>query len=166
MAHGTRIGGMTEGGFGPGLEFALGRGRVQYVAEASLATAGFESWHADASDQRIDGWQGRAGIDVRWLARSFELDSSGAVEMYMEATTGLERYWWHGGGRLTRPDFGAGAGLDVRAFKRPHLTVRFDFRVMFTPSDTDSALVACRGTCPATMGMSTAGLLGGMGVSW
>ncbi len=145
---------------GPGLELALGSGRWQYFGELALA-------HVDTETTMASGWMGRGGLGVRWIARQFQPEPGGAVELFLEAVTGVERYWWQDGGQLTRPDLGAGVGMQVRVWALHGLTLRLDTRVVFTPSDRDAALVACRGGgCPAGTSTSVAGFVGGLGVGW
>jgi len=160
VGHASHIGGDVEGGMGPGLELALGSGRWQYFGEAMLE-------HAETDTTMATGWMGRGGLGVRWLARQFQPEPGGGVELFLEASTGVERYWWQGGGQLTRADFAAGAGMQVRAWSLHGLTLRLGMRVVFTPTDRDAALVACRGSgCPVGTSTSVAGLAGGLGVAW
>lgn len=157
--QGIPVGGLGQGGGGPSFELALGEGRWQYFVEAALMWVGVGS-----PGPNVDGILARGGVGVRWLVRSFEVDSSGGIEMNLEAATGLEQFWWLQGGRLTRPDLGAGVGWQVRLYRRPKLAVRFGVRAMFAPADS-SLMAACRGTC-ANRSASTPGLLGSFGVAW
>ena len=160
VGHATRIGGEVDGGMGPGLELALGSGRWQYFGEATLA-------RVDIDTTMATGWQGRGGLGVRWIARQFQPEPGGGVELFLEAVTGVERYWWHDGGQLTRPDLGAGFGMQVRAWSLHGLTLRLAMRVVFTPTDRDASLISCRGSgCPVGTSTSVAGLGGGLGVAW
>jgi hypothetical protein len=167
VLHVSNIGGEVESGPGAGLELALGSGRWQYFAEGMMAHADLGSTMAGAPEYDAHGWMGRGGIGVRWLARQMVPDPGGAVELYLEAVTGLERYWWHSGGELTRPDLGAGIGMQIRAWQLRGFTLRIGTRVMFAPTDREAVLVACRGSgCPVTTGASVAGLAVNVGVAW
>lgn len=162
MGRASHLGGVDEGGAAGNLEFALGSGRFQYFAEALLGAANLEMPAAPA------GYIARGGVGVRWLARQFQPDSSGGgAELYLEAITGVERYWWQDGGRLTRPDLGVGVGMQMRAWGFHGVTVRLGSRIVFAPTDRDAALVACRGTgCPIGTSTGVAGLMAGLMVGW
>jgi hypothetical protein len=164
QGHGTRIGGRSEGGFGPSLELALGRDRWQYFAEASIASTGRNDWTTPAADTDIDGKLARGGIGLRWLARQFQVDTSGGLELFLLSALGFQRFYFDDG-RLTRPEVALGFGLQGRTYKRPRLAFRLDARVLFTPNDRESVLVACRGTCMTETGSST-GFLTGIALAW
>ncbi len=163
--HGSRIGGRSEGGFGPTVEVALGRGRWQYFAEVGIATAGLDDWTTPALKTRVDGRLLRGDLGVRWIARQFSPDSSGALEMFMLAALGAQRFTFENDDRLTRPEVSLGFGLQGRMFSRPRLAFRLDIRAVFTPNDHESALVACRGNCMMETG-SSAGFLTGITLAW
>ena len=165
QGHGTRIGGRSEGGFGPMLEAAIGRGRWQYFGEAAVATAGLEQWTTPAADTRIDGRVARGGLGLRWLARQFAPGSGGGVELVLTSQVGAQRFYFADGGRLTRPEVALGFGIQGRGYRRPRLAFRLDVRLLFTPNGRESALVACSRTCMAEAGAST-GFLTGMALSW
>ncbi len=165
LGHGSRIGGLSESGFGVALELALGRGRWQYFTEALMSSAGYGPWTAGIDDMRIDGRMLHGGLGVRWLARQFRPDSSGGIEMFLLSMLGIQRFYFDDGGRLTRPEVALGAGFQVRLYKRPRLAVRIDARVVFTPNDRESALVSCRGRCDMEAGAST-GFMTAFGVAW
>ncbi|MBX3156706.1 MAG: hypothetical protein KF773_11940 [Deltaproteobacteria bacterium] len=164
--HGSRSGGMSLGGIGPTVDLAVGDGAFQYFAELGLLAA--QARIGDGEDARsIRGYEGRAGIGVRWLARSFVMERDGAIEMLLEAFTGLEQFWWKEGGRLTRPDLGGGWAWQVR-MRRSKFMFRTSARVYFAPLDPDHAAPICRGSCmeaPATSRWSS-GIMANMGVSW
>jgi hypothetical protein len=164
MAHGTRIGGQSESGFGPALELAVGRGRWQYIGEGSVASADRNDWTAPAADTRIDGRMLRGALGLRWLARQFRPDSGGGIELFLSSLLGLQRFYFDDG-RLTRPELGLGFGIQARIYKRPKVAFRIDVRVLFTPNDNESELVSCRGRCMDEAGSST-GFLTGMGLAW
>jgi hypothetical protein len=166
--HATRIGGVSETGWGMSVEAALGVNRWQPFAEAMFASVGVGSWNMPASETTLDGWMGRGGLGVRWIARQFEPDPDGAIELYLQALAGIEKFWWHDGGRLTRPDFGVGMGTQVRAYHMHGFTFRIDARIMFTPSDRDGLWVTCRGsTCPPSgQNTSSTGFMTGIGVAF
>lgn len=167
VAHVTHIGGQVESGTGADLELALGSGRWQYFAEGSLSHVDAGSTMAGAPEYDAHGWMGRGGVGVRWLARQFVFDPGGAAELYLEAVTGVEQYRWEDGGELTRPDLGAGIGMQMRAWALRGATLRLGARVVFTPTDRTASLVACRGSgCPIGTSTSVAGLVVGLGVAW
>jgi hypothetical protein len=165
IAHGTRIGGRSEGGFGPGLELALGKGRWQYFGEASIASSSMTEWTTSAADMRIDGKVAHGGLGVRWLARQFRPNSTGGVELILSSMLGVQRFYFEDAGRLTRPELGFGVGLQGRIYKKPRLAFRIEVRVVFTPNDKESALVACQGRCMQESGSST-GFTFGFGFAW
>lgn len=165
--YGNYVNGVSETGYGPSLELAIGVGRWQPFLEGSIATASVGSWTMSALDSHIDGWMGRAGAGVRWLARQFRPDPDGTIELYLDAFAGVERFWWHDGTRITRPDVGVGFGTQVRMLEFHNLTTRIDVRLVFTPTDRDSALISCRGTCtPMTTNDSSVGFMGGIQLGW
>jgi hypothetical protein len=161
VGHSSRLSGLAEGGWGPGLELALGHGRWQLLAEGSVAwvTAG-------PVDQEVHGRQLRGGGAVRWIARSFELMDFAAVEMALEAFAGVERFDWQGGGALVRPDLGVGVGWQIRTLKHHQLGFRSEARVFFAPTDRDAATAVCRGTCTMPASTSSAGLMAIFGAQW
>jgi hypothetical protein len=159
--HASHIGATNEGGMGANLEGALGLDRTQYFAEVMLASATLDGM------PDVNGYFGRAGVGARWLARQFQPERGGGIEMFLEAVTGVERYWWRDGGTLTRPDLGLGVGVQLRAWQVHGATLRIGSRVMFAPTDRESSLVACRGTgCPAGTATSVAGFVTTVGVAW
>lgn len=165
IGHGTRIGGHSEGGFGPSAEFAIGRDRWQYVGEALLSSTSMSQWTTSALDMTTNGKMVHAAVGVRWLARQFQPDSSGGIELFLVSMLGFERFYFDDGGRLLRPELQLGWGFQVRTFKKPRLAFHLDARIMFTPNDRESALVACRGSCQMEDGAST-GFMTGFGLSW
>ncbi len=165
VAHASHLGATGEGDTGADLEAALGDGRTQYFGEVSLASATIEQMQGPSSGET--GHAGRAGVGVRWLARQFQPVRGGGVEMFLEAVTGIERYWWSDGGRLTRPDLGVGIGLQMRAWEFHGLTMRLGSRIVFAPTDRESSFVICRGTgCPTGASTSIAGFTTGVVVAW
>jgi hypothetical protein len=164
QGHGSRIGGRSEAGFGPTLELALGRGRWQYVGEASVATSGMDEWTTPALESRIDGRLLRGSLGLRWIARQFSPDSGGAIELLLVSALGAQRFDFDEG-RLIRPEVSLGFGVQIRKFRQPRLAFRFDVRAVFTPNNRESTLVACRGNCMAESGAS-AGFLTGIAIAW
>ena len=146
-----RIGGESVGGFGTSLELALGRDRWQYFLEGSFATANMASESAgmDVTGRLISG-----GLGLRWLARQFRPDRSGGVELFLLSRAGMQRYYLDDDTRLSRPELAFGFGVQVRTYKR-RFGFRLDVRALFTPNDSESALVSCNGRCMAEMGSST-----------
>jgi hypothetical protein len=161
VGHDSHLGALSEGGMGADLEAALGSDRAQYFGELTMTSASVDTM------PNVDGYFGRAGVGVRWLARQFQPERGGGFELVMEAVGGVERYWWKDGGRMTRPDLGLGIGLQMRAWKFHGLTMRLVSRVMFAPTDRESSLVACRGSgCPMGTSTSIAGFMTGMVFAW
>jgi hypothetical protein len=167
QGHGTRIGGRSEGGFGPAFELAYGRGRWQYFLEGSLATSALDKW-TTSTDTSIDGRLLRGNLGLRWIARQFQVSSSGAIELILLSGLGAQRFNFDDSGdrsRLTRPEILVGFGLQGRSFRKPRLAFRLDVRAVFTPNDRESALVSCSGNCMDETGSST-GFLTGMALAW
>lgn len=163
--HGTRIGGQSETGLGPSVEVALGKQRWQYLVEAGFATAGMTDETTGAGEARIGGRVVRGGLGARWLARQFRPDRKGGIELFLLSLVGAQHYSFEGTTRLTRPELAFGVGVQGRSFRRPRLTFRLDARVLFTPNDSEGALVGCRGQCMAEAGSST-GFMSGIGFAW
>jgi hypothetical protein len=156
--QGIPVGGLGQAGGGPSFEVALGDGRWQYFVEAGLMWVGVRS-----AGQNVDGILARGGVGVRWIARAFEVDTGGGIEMALEAVSGLEQLWWLQGGRLTRPEIGAGVAWQVRRYRRPMLAFRFGIRAMFAPA-TRSLMATCD-AC-SRHSAATPGLMGSLGVAW
>ena len=161
LAHGSRLGGRAETGIGPALDLAIGRGRWQYFIEGAIASSA-----VGEGEMRTTGRLAHAGLGARWLARQFrDQNRTGGFEMFLSGLLGLERFYLDDGTRLTRPELAVGFGLHGRLYKRPRIGVRFDFRIVFTPSDDENVLVACRGRCMGEAGTNT-GFMIGMGLTW
>jgi hypothetical protein len=166
LGHASHVNGAGGGGWGPGVELALGARRVQYFLEGGAL---FEDGNDASSPVMQASRELRGGVGVRWLARQFPLDRAGAIEMHLEAIAGVERYRWDSGAIVTRPDIAFGWAWQVRLFRH-----RFAFhetaRVVFSPSDTldPRAATSCRGCAAATTSASSvpsAALLAVFGVS-
>jgi hypothetical protein len=144
--HAGKLAGLTEGAWGPMLEVALGNGRWQYLAEGS-----YQLVNLGASDG-IAGRKLRGGLGVRWLARSFELGTRGAIDMHLEGVAGVSRTELDGMDRVVRPDLGAGVGYQIRAFygrrQARQAGFRVSARILFAPPDRESVIAACAGSCP------------------
>jgi len=165
IGHASYVGEQPETGYGPGLEAALGSGRIQLFGEASLSYVSLQTWTSSSYDTHIVGWMGRGGLGVRWLARQLELERGFGAEMYLLAAGGYERIAWRGGGTLDRPDLDVGFAVQVRSWQHPRMATRIEARVVFTPNDSSSAMIACRGTCPASSGPAS-GLMTGLVFAW
>lgn len=163
QVHGSRIGGRSESGTGLSIEAAYGRGRWQYVAEGTVSSSNKDDLNQGAD--RIAGNQLRAAIGLRWIARQFQLDETGGLELLLLSTLGVQRYHHDNGDRVIRPEVGLGFGVQARKLRRPRFTYRLDARLVFTPNDRDSALVRCRGTC-AMDTSTTTGFMTGMSIGW
>lgn len=158
----SQIGALHESGLGVDAEGALGTGRTQFFGELSALSAAI-----DVPMNGPRGTFGRGGVGVRWLARQFQPEREFGFELYLEAVAGVERFWWDGGGQLTRPDLGIGIGWQLRSWELHNVTMRTGMRVMFAPTDPGSSLVACRGSgCPTGMNGSVAGIMGGLSIGW
>jgi hypothetical protein len=165
IGHATYIAGLPQTGFGPSLELSLGGGRWQLFGEAALAYVSQQTWTSSAYDSHIIGWMGRAGGGLRWLARQYQMDETGAAELYLLAAAGTERFWWHTGAPMTRPDIDVGVAVQMRGL-RPRFGMRLEVRVSFAPDAREMATAVCRGTCPTTSDSPGAGFLTGMVFTW
>jgi len=170
QGHGTRIGGRSEGGFGPTMEAAYGRGRWQYVLEGSLATSGLNDWTTPGLETEITGRLVRGSLGLRWVARQFQTGSSGAIELLLLSGLGIQHFNLEderttSSAKLTRPEITVGFAIQGRSFRKPRLAFRIDMRAAFTPSDSESALVSCSGKCMSESGSST-GFLTGIALAW
>lgn len=129
---------------GPALvvEHALGHRRWQLVAE------GIATWYVGDSEGRGAGAGAHVALGGRWLARSFQPDTSAAIEMTMAILPGVEHLELVDG-RVTRPDLTIGWGWQVRAMRDRRWTIRFDIRFAVAPSlpARDVARLVCRGQC-------------------
>lgn len=121
--------GQSEGGFGAIAEIALGNGRWQYLAEGLVGSASL----GDPNDQlmHVGGRMLHGAAGVRWIARQFQPESSGGVELFLMGLGGVERFYFDDGERILRTNAELGVGVQVRRYERPHITVRFDGRIVF-----------------------------------
>jgi hypothetical protein len=165
--HATHVANHAEGGFGPTLELAYGRGRWQYLVEGSYASSDRDptTMMLSPGEERVSGHQWRGVLGARWLARQFMPDSSGGVELFLMSLAGIQHYHYAGGSKLTRPEVGLGVGIQGRVYKKPKLAFRLDMRLLFTPDEEDSAFVRCRELC-TTQQRSTTGFMTGMAFAW
>jgi hypothetical protein len=134
-------------GLGPSAEVALGFDRTQLFVEGGAYYAS-----AGTPPENMAGFLVRGGAGARWIARSFEMDDEGAVEMVLDGVVGAEKFWWENGENLLRPEFAAGVGLQVRKYAHPAFAVRFTIRIYFAPSDDQihvpmAAAARCAGDC-------------------
>lgn len=164
--YATPVAGAPEGGFGPTLELALGHQRFQAYAAATLATAAREDLAYSPLGRAIHGRMGCAVIGTRWLARQYQPDPSFGVELLLEAAGGAQRFWWHDGTQLTRPELELGVALEMRGLDRLHYAVRLDARVVLAPGDGAVAGTACRGSCAMTPSAQDAGFATGLELAW
>lgn len=164
--YATPVDGVPEGGFGPTLELALGHQRFQAFVAATLATAAREDLADSPLGRAIHGEMGSALIGTRWLARQYQPDPSFGVELLLEAATGAQRFWWHDGTRLTRPELELGVALEMRGLERLHYAVRLDARVVLAPDEGPAAGTACRGTCTMMASAPDAGFATGLEIAW
>lgn len=165
VGHAAHVDGVSAGGWGPGVEIALGAGRVQYFLEGAEL---FEDAKDPSSPATLSPTRElRGGAGVRWLARQFGLGRTGGIEMHLEVVAGFERYRWDGGATVTRPDIGFGWAWQVRLF-RHRFAIHETARVVFSSSDTLVPATTCRGCAAATTSASSvpsAALLAVFGVS-
>jgi hypothetical protein len=76
---------------------------------------------------------GAAG--VRWIARQFRPESSAGAELFFMGLGGVERFYFDDGGRVLRANASLGVGVQVRGYKRPHIALRVDGRIVFFRDD-------------------------------
>ena len=157
MGFGAGAGPSAVGGIGLNFELGVSRGRWQMFGEAAQLW-GFH-------DQR-DGMGGRFGTGVRYLARSVEVDSSAAIELFGEASLGLEAFAWRQGGQLVQPDLALGGGVQVRLLQEHRVMIHFGGRLLLLPPQTETTSAACRGTCAGTSNSVAQGFMALMGAQW
>jgi hypothetical protein len=158
----TKISGLTAEAYGPNLQLALGWRRWQGFVEGSYSWASVGPEGAE-----VLGRQARVGAGARYIARSIELESAGAIDLVLEGFAGWERYLWNDGTTLSRPDLGFGIGWQARLFVRSRQIVfRSMARVVFAPTDRDEASAVCRGTCTMPASASNSGLVAVIGFDW
>jgi hypothetical protein len=155
MGYAGATNGVAENGLGPTAELALGCGRTQYFLETGVA------WMKLGVVEPQPGafvWRGALG--ARWIARSFDFDRGGAVEMTLDALAGANKIWWDEGGDAVRPEFAAGVGFQMRKFHSPHFMARFGIRFYFAPTD-DAVMPAlrCTGKCPTPTPLTDGGVM-------
>jgi hypothetical protein len=162
QTHESYLSGLTEDGWGPQLEVALGSGAWQAFVEGSVSRVEL------AAAMPFDhGARWRGGIGARWIARSFTMDRVAAAELVFEAVTGVQRFEWDAGGTMHRGDAGLGIGWQARFFIRKHqLGFRFVARVMYAPTSRDRATALCTGACEMPTEAANTGFTGVVGLSW
>lgn len=126
---------------GASVELAAGWGRTQLFVENGFAWMQIGPQLAPRSGRML-----RGALGVRWIARSWQIDRSAAVEMPFEAVAGAQRVSWDDQ-VLVRPEIAVGTGIQIRAFQRPRFTVRFGMRVVWTPPDDAAVAMRCTGDC-------------------
>jgi hypothetical protein len=131
--HGSHVQGRSEGGFGLLGEIALGNGRWQYLAEGLFSTASL----GDVNDplMHVSGRMLHGAAGVRWIARQFRPASDAGAELFFTGLGGLERMYFDDGGRVLRANTSLGVGVQVRGYKRPHIALRMDGRIVFFRDD-------------------------------
>ena len=157
MGFGAGVGPSAVGGIGLNFEMGVSRGRWQFFGEAA------QLW---GFHEKRDGMGGRFGTGVRYLARSVVVDSSAAIELFGEASLGLEAFAWRQGGQLVQPDFTFGGGAQVRKLSDYKVLIYFGGRVVLIPSANEPASAACRGTCSNNSGSMVPGFMALMGAQW
>ena len=157
------LGDQSVGGPGLGGEVAWGWGRWQALVD------GRASWYLGDLDH--DGGPAlRVGGGARWLARSFQPDSSAALQLYLDAGAAVEHVALPAGG-LTVPSLWAGWGWQVRAMSHHRrLMIRFWVRVELSPPHDRPRLahVLCPGPSapPVRAPLHHPRFSGGLGVAW
>jgi hypothetical protein len=158
--YGGALNGVSESGMGPKAELALGDGRTQYFVEAGLA------WVTLGEVETYEsGFMTRGGLGARWIARSFDFDDAGAVEMTLDAVLGASKVWWESSGELVRPELSFGVGLQMRKFSGPHASIRFNVRAYFAPTDDDAAtpVARCTSDCESSAPIANGGMMFSIG---
>ncbi len=155
IAHSGMLGGIEESDVGPTIELALGKSRTQYYVDTSVTAA-----KLGRGDAAIDGSTMRGGAGLRWLARSFELGSNGAIDLHLEGFAGAARVKFEGMKRIWRPELGVGIGYQLRGYwkqNKRHVAFRVSARLYFAPVERDVAMEACRG-CETRGGTNNSGM--------
>jgi hypothetical protein len=153
-----KIAGQSLAGPSLSLERAWGRRRWQAFA------SGRASWYF------IDGDHGPAiavGSGVRWLARSFIVDSSTAMQLFLDGGAEVDHAVVADG--VTIPQLWFGWGVQVRRLNRDRqLMIRFIARVHVGRAwDRDRTVEAiCRGCAAQAAWPIEDGVTGGMAVAW
>jgi hypothetical protein len=164
VGHAGRYLGRSEGGFGPYVEVAAGRGRWQYFGELGATKLDLGKDPVERTGVFV-----RGGGGVRWLARSFRFDEAVAIDMNLEAFAGLGQLRWDHAEKVLRPDLGVGLGYQLRLLRWKKVTLRVSARAYFAPHDHSAApAAACRGTT-CTMpsaSSSSSGLMALFGLAW
>ena len=149
---------------GPALfgELGLGRGRWQWVPNATVQMV-------FGDGLRPTGWGLQGGLDARWLARTFEPDSSASLQLFINAGPAIEHIDL-GTSALTRPEIGVGWGVQVRGLQEHHWTIRMAFRFELAPAldAREVDRIVCRGQCTSAPSSSPLdeGFKTIMGVVW
>ncbi len=157
MGFGAGTGASSIGGMGLNFEMGVSRGRWQMFGEAA------QLW---GFHEKRDGMGGRFGAGVRYLARSVEVDSSAAIELFGEASLGLEAFAWRQGGQLVQPDLSLGGGVQVRLLQEHRVLIHFGGRLLLVPSQTEPIGAACRGMCSGSSSSVAQGFMALMGAQW
>jgi len=131
--HGSHVRGQSEGGVGALAELALGNGRWQYLAEGMVGSASL----GDVNDplMHVSGRMLHGAAGVRWIARQFRPESSAGAELFFMGLGGVERFYFDDGARVLRANASLGVGVQVRGYKRPHIALRMDGRIVFFRDD-------------------------------
>ena len=138
IGFGAGAGANAVGGVGVNFEMGISRGRWQMFGEAAQLWAMYD---------KRDGIGGRFGAGFRYLARSVEVDSSAAIELFGEAALGLDAFAFRQGGNVVQPDLTFGGGVQVRKLTNYKFLIHFRGRVVLVPSANEPNSAACRGSC-------------------
>lgn len=151
--------GVPTNGVGPTAEVALGFGRTQLFLEGGPA------WlKLGVLEPREDAFVVRGALGARWIARSFEFDNAGAVEMTLDALAGANKISRGADDRVVRPELALGVALQMRKFRNPHMSVHFRIRLYFTPTDDNAMTTArCTGGCESMSSFTDGGMMFSIG---
>ncbi len=172
VSHGVLLGGgaryvgdQSLAGPSLGVERAWGRRRWQGLVDVQVG------WmFGGQPDRMVAGPDLRIGAGGRWLARSFRVDSSAAIQLYIESGVAVEHAALPDGG-LTWPTGWFGLGWQIRAMgDHRRLMIRWTVRMLFSPAQDGERItqVVCRGVCPSNRTTSPIddGFVGGLGIAW
>lgn len=145
---------------GPSLSLERAWGRRRWQAFASARG----SWYFTEGD---GGPALAVGSGVRWLARSFVVDSSAAMQLFLDGGAEVDHAVVADG--VTIPQLWVGWGIQVRRLNRDRqLMIRFIARVHVGRIwDRDRTVEEiCRGCAAQTSWPIDDGMTGGLAVSW
>ncbi len=130
-------------GFGPAVTTAIGKGRLQLIAEGGGGVLG----STEPTDKLGVYASARAGGRVLAASLASAASIGFDVQLVLDAGVGAERYWLDGGGTVDRPYAFFGWGTHLAGTKH---AFALDLRITAAPKlvDATALRVLCRGTCP------------------